>query len=135
LLGGLRQCFGPFGFLAVRQVSIRHFNNLCLKEKVRLVGSRKHNHVSRQEQPSSVGGPRYVVTFERQKTILQAIFTEREPFIKRLIARIVGFDGAYHRFTGKVTIEKFETDVRVEIFDDHALWELIYLGKARSPTL
>jgi hypothetical protein len=64
-----------------------------------------------------------------------AIFTEREPFIKRLIARIVGFDGAYHRFTGKVTIEKFDKDVRVEIFDDHALWELIYLGKARSPTL
>ncbi len=25
-------------------------------------------------------------------------------------------------------------DVRVEIFDDHAIWELMYLGKARSPT-
>ena len=34
----------------------------------------------------------------------------------------VGFDGAYHRFTGKVTIDKFEKDVRVEIFDDHAIW-------------
>ena len=78
---------------------------------------------------------RYVVTFERQKTILQAILTERAPFIKRLIAKIVGFDGAYHRFTGKVTIEKFEKDVRVEIFDDHAIWELMYFGKARSPTL
>ncbi len=81
------------------------------------------------------GDARYVVTFERQKTIKQAIFTERAPFIKRLIAKIVGFDGAYHRFTGKVTIEKFEKDVRVEIFDDHAIWELMYLGKARSPTL
>jgi hypothetical protein len=40
-----------------------------------------------------------------------------------LIAKIVGFDGTYHRFTGKVTIEKFEKDVRVEIFDDHATWE------------
>ena len=81
------------------------------------------------------GDTRYVVTFERQKTILQAILTERAPFIKRLIARIVGFDGAYHRFTGKVTIEKFEKDVRVEIFDDHAIWELMYFGRARSPTL
>jgi hypothetical protein len=78
---------------------------------------------------------RYVATFERQKTILQAIFTARMPFIKRLIAKIIGFDGAYHRFTGKVTIEKFEKDVRVEIFDDHAIWELMYFGKARSPTL
>ena len=77
------------------------------------------------------GDARYVVTFGRQKTILQAVFTEREPFIKRLIAKIVGFDGAYHRFTGKVTIEKFEKDVRVEIFDDHAIWELMYFGKAR----
>jgi hypothetical protein len=80
------------------------------------------------------GDTRYVVTFERQKTILQAVFTERMPFIKRLIARIVGFDGAYHRFTGKVTIEKFEKDVRVEIFDDHAIWELMYFGRARAPT-
>jgi hypothetical protein len=79
------------------------------------------------------GDARYVVTFERQKTILQAIFTERLTFIKRLIAKIVGFDGAYHRFTGKVTIEKFEKDMRVETFDDHAIWELMYFGKARSP--
>jgi hypothetical protein len=79
------------------------------------------------------GDTRYVVTFERQKTILQAIFTERAPFIKRLIAKIVGFDGAYHRFTGKVTIEKFAKDVRVEIFDDRAIWELMYFGKARPP--
>ena len=67
------------------------------------------------------GEARYVVTFERQKTIVQTIFT--------------GFDGAYHRFTGKVTIEKFEEDLRVEIFDDHAIWELMYLGKAGSPML
>jgi hypothetical protein len=79
------------------------------------------------------GDARYVVTFERQKTILQAVFTERMPFIKRLIAKIVGFDGAYHRFTGKVTIEKFEKDARVEMFNDHAIWELMYFGKARSP--
>ena len=73
------------------------------------------------------------MTFERQKTIVQAVFTERMPLIKRLIARIVGFDGAYHRFTGKVTIEKFEQDERVEVFDDTAIWELMYFGKARSP--
>jgi hypothetical protein len=78
------------------------------------------------------GDVRYVATFERQKTILQAMFTDRAPFIKRLIAKVVGFDGAYHRFNGKITIEKFEKDVRVETFDDHAIWELMYFGKARS---
>jgi hypothetical protein len=56
---------------------------------------------------------------------------ERLPLLKRIAARLVGFDGAYHRFTGKVTIEKFEGGVRTERFDDRAIWELMYLGKAR----
>jgi hypothetical protein len=47
-------------------------------------------------------------------------------------AKIVGFDGAYHRFMGKVTIEKFEKDVRVEIVDDDAIWGQMYFGKVRS---
>ena len=54
------------------------------------------------------------MSFEREKIILQAIFTERAPLLKRIIARLIGFDGAYHRFTGKVTIERFDGDVRVE---------------------
>ncbi|MEH2549368.1 hypothetical protein V1283_006013 [Bradyrhizobium sp. AZCC 2262] len=74
---------------------------------------------------------RYVVSFEREETILQAIFTERMPLLKRIVARLIGFDGAYHRFTGKVTIERFEGDARVEHFDDRAIWELMYFGKAR----
>ena len=75
---------------------------------------------------------RYVVTFERERTILQAVLTERAPLIKRILAKLIGFDGAYHRFTGKVEIEKFEGSVRVERFDDRAIWELMYFGKARS---
>jgi hypothetical protein len=55
----------------------------------------------------------------------------RMPLLKRIVARLIGFDGAYHRFAGKVTIEKFERDVRVERFDDRAIWELMYFGKAR----
>jgi hypothetical protein len=91
------------------------------------------------DQPSS-GRPRriyrdadtrYVVSFERQNTILQAILTDRAPLLKRITARLTGFDGAYHRFTGKVTVEKFEGGVRVERFDDRAIWELMYVGKAR----
>lgn len=74
---------------------------------------------------------RYVVSFEREKTILQAIFTDRMPVLKRIVAQLIGFDGAYHRFTGKVTIEKFEGEARTETFEDQAIWELMYFGKAR----
>jgi hypothetical protein len=38
-------------------------------------------------------------------------------------------------FTGTVRVEKFESDVRVGVFDDLAIWELMYFGKARSPML
>jgi len=44
---------------------------------------------------------RYVVSFEREETILQAILTERAPLLKRIIARLIGFDGAYHRFRAR----------------------------------
>ena len=57
-------------------------------------------------------GTRYVVSFECEKTILQAILTDQAPFLKRIIARLLGFDGAYHRFAGKVTIERLEGDAR-----------------------
>jgi hypothetical protein len=53
------------------------------------------------------------------------------PVLKRIIARLIGFDGSYHRFTGKVTIEKFEGEARTEIFEDRAIWELMYFGEAR----
>ncbi|MGA2996648.1 hypothetical protein [Bradyrhizobium sp.] len=74
---------------------------------------------------------RFVASFEREKTIPQVNFTDRMPWLKRIAARLVGFDGAYHRFTGKITIEKFDKGLRVECFDDHAIWELMYFGKSR----
>jgi hypothetical protein len=74
---------------------------------------------------------RYVVSFKREETILQVIFADRMPILKRIVAQLIGFDAAYHRFTGKVTIEKLEGGVRVECFDDRAIWELMYFGKAR----
>ena len=60
------------------------------------------------------GDTRHLVSFEREKTTLQAIFTDRALLLKRTIARLIGFDGACHRFTGKVTIEKFKGRVRLE---------------------
>jgi hypothetical protein len=76
-------------------------------------------------------GTRYVVSFKREKTILQAILIDRAPFLKRIIAGLIGFDGAYLRFSGKVTIERLEGTARVERLDAHAIWELMYFGRSR----
>jgi hypothetical protein len=47
----------------------------------------------------------------------------------RVLARIAGFDGAYMRFTGQVTVERMGRDTAVETVTAPGLWELMYFGK------
>jgi hypothetical protein len=79
------------------------------------------------------GDLRYVVTYERERTILRQAFVDKLPFAKRALARLAGIDSAYLRFTGAATVEKFEGGKLVERFVDPAIWELMYFGHARPP--
>jgi hypothetical protein len=79
------------------------------------------------------GDARYVVTFERERTILRQVFADKFPLAKRLLAKLARIDSAYLRFTGKATVEKFEGGRLAERFSDPAIWELMYLGHARPP--
>jgi hypothetical protein len=79
------------------------------------------------------GELRYVVTYERQRTILQRVFADKLPFAKRVLAKIAGVDSAYLRFTGTASVEKFDAGKLVERFSDPAIWELMYFGHARPP--
>jgi hypothetical protein len=79
------------------------------------------------------GDTRYVVTFERERTILRQVFADKLPQPKRLLAKVAGIDSAYLRFTGGATVEMFVGDRLVEHFSDPAIWELMYLGHARPP--
>ena len=79
-------------------------------------------------------GVRYVVTFERDRTILREVLADKLPLLKRIVAKLAGIDSAYLRFTGRATVEKSEGDQVVERFSDPAIWELMYLGHARSPS-
>jgi hypothetical protein len=79
------------------------------------------------------GDLRYVVTHERQRTILRQRFTDKLPFAKRVLANLAGVDPAYLRFTGTASVEKFDCRKLVERFFDPAIWELMYLGHARQP--
>jgi hypothetical protein len=75
------------------------------------------------------GGERYRVTFRRENTIVQARMIESVKGPKRVLARIAGFDGAYMRFTGQVTVERTGSDPVPETVTAPALWELMYFGK------
>ena len=45
---------------------------------------------------------------------------------------LIRFDGAYLRFTGELRIEHRRSDTVVDSYTDSAIWELMYLGKARG---
>jgi len=51
--------------------------------------------------------------------------------LKKAIARLARFDGAYLRFAGELRIERYRGEQLVESHTDDALWELMYFGKAR----
>ncbi len=79
------------------------------------------------------GDNRYVVTFERMKTILQSRFIDDAPPEQRAQLQESGEDGAYLRFTGYVTVEHFVNENRVALEKGEALWELMYFGHAITP--
>src|SRR6266702_5723596 len=56
------------------------------------------------------GGERHRVTFRRENTIVQARMIESVKGPKRVLAQLAGFDSAYMRFTGQVTVERTGSD-------------------------
>ncbi|MFZ2526979.1 MAG: hydroxyneurosporene dehydrogenase [Rhodococcus sp. (in: high G+C Gram-positive bacteria)] len=80
------------------------------------------------------GEERFHVQFDRVQTILQEKLVDQLPALARPIARFSGFNGAYHRFTGDVSIEHTRGGSAIDQAQDTALWELFYFGKPR-PTV
>ncbi|MEV7342137.1 lipocalin-like domain-containing protein [Streptomyces sp. NPDC093544] len=74
-------------------------------------------------------GEGFRVTFHRENTIVQNRMIETLKGPKRLLARLAGFNGAYMRFTGQVTVEHFTNGEAVDSVSAPALWELMYFGK------
>jgi hypothetical protein len=73
----------------------------------------------------------YRVTFERSKDLVSQKFADKIKGFKAILVKLVGFDGAYMRFTGEVTIEHFEGDKIIEtVKEKSAVWELMYFGHA-----
>jgi hypothetical protein len=76
-------------------------------------------------------GARYRVTYHREQTILREALADRSPAFQRFLAKLVGFDGAYLRFGGTITVERIVDGQVVESStNDQAVWELMYFGKA-----
>jgi hypothetical protein len=78
------------------------------------------------------GNTRYLIRYKRRQSILNFLLVNSVSGVLRLLAKLSGFDGAYHRFTGGVIIERLEDGKVVEKLEAPALWELMYFGKARK---
>lgn len=79
------------------------------------------------------GDDRFVVTFDRERDLAQERMLDGVKGVKRLMALLARFDGAYLRFTGECTVQRFRADALVEEFSQSAIWELMYFGPARKP--
>ncbi len=71
---------------------------------------------------------RYRVIFQRSQTLLDQKFADTVTGIKHALAVLARVDGAYLRFSGTVTVEKYENGTLVETASDPGIWELMYLG-------
>lgn len=72
---------------------------------------------------------RYRLEYRRRDTILRVRFVEALSWLRRLGARLIGFDGAYLRFTGDLTIMAERPGYPRETIEATALWELMYFGR------
>ena len=77
------------------------------------------------------GAARYRITFRRRADLARTKFVDLLTGFTRFLARLACFDGAYLRFTGTATLERFENGrVAETVSQDSAVWELMYFGHA-----
>jgi predicted secreted hydrolase len=77
-------------------------------------------------------GTHYRLTFDRKNTILRMKLVEGITGVQGFLARLIGFDGAFQRFTGDLAIERYEGDRVVESEHEEAIWEQMYFGHAQK---
>ena len=73
----------------------------------------------------------YRITYVRHREINEDKMINSVKGIKKYLAKLVGFDGAYVRFEGDATIERIENGEVVESVKEAAIWELLYFGKSQ----
>ncbi|MDR3264013.1 MAG: hypothetical protein LBT30_06870 [Clostridiales bacterium] len=74
-------------------------------------------------------GEGFRVIFSRKKSLINFKMIDQLKGVVKLAAKAIGFSGAYHRFFGDVTVERFENGDLKESVTGQAIWELMYFGK------
>jgi hypothetical protein len=77
------------------------------------------------------GAEHYRVRYLRKKSIVNFKMIEELTGFLKFLARLAGFDGAYHRFTGDAVVERLHGGTVVERQEAPTIWELMYFGHNR----
>ena len=80
----------------------------------------------------SDGDDTHIVTFTRYRDLAVMKLVDGLHGAKKLVAKLMRFDGSYLRFTGEIRIEHRRADALVDSYADSAIWELMYLGKTET---
>jgi hypothetical protein len=75
------------------------------------------------------GDEDWIVTFRRDRDLAVSRMIDDIHGPKRMLARLVRFDGAYLRFAGRLEIEHHRSGELVDQHSDEAIWELMYFGR------
>jgi hypothetical protein len=91
-------------------------------------GKPVHNSLVYDYDDAAKGGEHFRVSYTRKKSIVNFKMIEELRGLLKFLARLAGFDGAYHRFTGDAVVERLKVDTVVEKQEAPAIWELMYFG-------
>ncbi len=74
------------------------------------------------------GDDRWLVRFAREATVVAFPFVDSLKGLRRVLARLARVDGAYLRFTGRVSLQHLVAGEVVEEAADPGIWELMWFG-------
>lgn len=75
------------------------------------------------------GDVEYRIVYQREGDLLQQRMVDMLPDgVVKLGAKLIRFDGAYHRMRGTATLEKYVGGELVESYSDPAIWEFMFFG-------
>jgi hypothetical protein len=77
------------------------------------------------------GQKHYRITYKRKRDIAKHKMIDTLKGVTKILASLVGFDGAYIRFAGEVTVDKYiDGNLAESVTEVSAVWELMYFGKS-----
>jgi hypothetical protein len=94
-----------------------------------VTGKPAHNRLVYQYEDE---GFAYRVTWLRKSSLIAFKMIDQLKGAVRILAKAIGFDAAYLRFTGDVSVEEIRAGSEPVTQEGPALWEEMYFGKTRQ---